>query len=476
MKLLIVDDQHSVHLYLQKAIDLLALGFNEVLHAENGTQALEILRDQKPEVMLLDIQMPDMNGITLLETLQTEKIERPETIVLTAYDEFLYAKRCIDFGVRRYVLKPIDPQELTPLLSEAYQAIHVRRLENYQWAFPLFCAHLYDDFDLRALPVSRMDSLPYGVICIRSHDDAHPAITALEAVSHSTHNGLTWLLISTPSPKVWEGIIATLSDAFAVDHLPAGVSDLREHPGDMAAAAREALQRLWQSFYVCSVRNDASASPFGPLRDGLRTIGDCFQQEDSVHLAEMTEHAFARLAKDHAAPDAVLNACRKLLTRLRMDHCGEHSPNLSNWPDIEGFFTANQLQEALIGELFALRQHINPAAMHSDAEIISEVRAYVDEHYNEDLSLSAIAAKFYISRYQVSRLFKQTFGVNYQDYVLSVRMKAAAHLLAHTSVRLYEISGAVGFDEPSYFSNVFKNTYGLSPRAYRLAERENSND
>ena len=63
MKLLIVDDQRSVHLYLQKAIDLPALGFSEVLHAESGTQALELLRRCHPDVMILDIQMPDMNGI-----------------------------------------------------------------------------------------------------------------------------------------------------------------------------------------------------------------------------------------------------------------------------------------------------------------------------------------------------------------------------------------------------------------------------
>ena len=116
MKLLIVDDQRSVHLYLQKAIDLPALGFSEVLHAESGTQALELLRRCHPDVMILDIQMPDMNGIALLEALQQEKIVRPETVVLTAYDEFLYAKRCIDFGVRRYVLKPIDVGELALIL------------------------------------------------------------------------------------------------------------------------------------------------------------------------------------------------------------------------------------------------------------------------------------------------------------------------------------------------------------------------
>lgn len=473
MKLLIVDDQHSVHLYLQKALDLTALGFDEILHAENGLEALDMVRTHRPEVMLLDIQMPGMNGIALLETMQKERMERPETIVLSAYDEFLYAKRCIDFGVRRYVLKPIDPQELTGLLGEACQAVLMRRLDSYRWAFPLFCAHLNDGFDLGTLPVSRMDPLPYRVICLNSRDDRNPAIAALEPVSRSTLNGLTWLLLSMPSAKAWEDVVTALSTA---EGLAAGVSDLRQIPADMAAAAREARKRLWQSFYACGVHTCEGAPCSDKVQDGLRAIGDCFLQEDSVRLAEMTERAFARFARDRASPEFVLDACRRLLARLRIDHCGERAPNLNDWPGFEGFFTANQLQEALIGELFTLRGQNDPAAVHSDAEIIGRIRSYVDEHYSEDLSLSAIAAKFYISRYQVSRLFKQAFGVNYQDYVLSVRMKAAAHLLANTNVRLYEISGAVGFDEPSYFSNVFKKTYGLSPRAYRLAEKENHHD
>lgn len=476
MKLLIVDDQRSIHLYLQKAIDLAALGFNEVLHAESGMQALDILRSDRPEVMILDIQMPDMNGIALLEIIRKEKIAHPETIVLSAYDEFLYAKRCIDFGVYRYVLKPIDPEELTRILGEVYQAVYVRRLDGYRWSFPLFCSHLNDDFDVSTLPVNRIEPLLYGVICINGKEDDYPAVKALEPVSHSTLNGLTMLLISVPSQKIWERTILILSEAFAAEKLPAGVSDLRRCPSEMASAAKEAMQRLWQSFYVCSVRSDASVPLFGACQDELRSIVDCFLQRDTVQLSEMVEHAFLRFSKDNTDPDAVFGACRKLLIRLCIDHCGEDALDLNNWPGIEGFITANQLQEILIEDLLALRQRIIPVTTHSDAETINRVRTYVDEHFSEDLSLSVIAEKFYISRSHVSRLFKQTFGENYQDYVLSVRMKAAAHLLTHSNARLYEISSAVGFEEPSYFSTVFKKTYGLSPRAYRLAEKEDSND
>lgn len=73
-----------------------------------------------------------------------------------------------------------------------------------------------------------------------------------------------------------------------------------------------------------------------------------------------------------------------------------------------------------------MRQYVPSATAHFEKEIINSARSYVDGPLHENLSLSTIAAKFYIRRYQVSRLFKQSFGVNYQEYVLSVRMNVAS--------------------------------------------------
>ena len=71
--------------------------------------------------------MPVMNGLTLLETLRSKGIVQPETAVLSAYDEFDYARKCIDFNVRSYVLKPIDPDKLRSALNRAYGALHGTR-------------------------------------------------------------------------------------------------------------------------------------------------------------------------------------------------------------------------------------------------------------------------------------------------------------------------------------------------------------
>ena len=241
MRLLIVDDQQSVHLYMEKALNLEELGFERMLHAANGAEAYKLILEARPEIMVLDIQMPVLDGFGLLKKLKDEKAPMPRTLLLSAYGEFEYARKALQFGVSDYILKPIDPKELVEKLSA--------------------------------------------------------------------------------------------------------------------------------------------------LRDA------------------------------------------------------------------------------------AIRQ--NPALIHSqslvdsDEEIVRSIRRFIDEHYGEDLSLEAVAQKFFINKFQVSRLFKQQFGVNYQDYLIGVRVKAAAQLLSDTQLKLYEIAERTGFGEPSYLSNVFKKYYGVSPREYR---------
>lgn len=473
MKLLVVDDQHSVHMYLQKALDFASMGFDDVLHAQNGAQALALIRAHHPQIMLLDIQMPQMNGLQLLEALRREGIPRPETIVLTAYNEFDYAKRCIEFGVSRYVLKPIDPQEITALLTEAFQTVSARRTQHYRWMFPLCCAQMETGGDPAPLPVGSVDPMPYGVVCLRESDASRAQAACIEAIARCTREGRAYLLIAVPSQEAWETFIARLAVNLRTDGIAAGVSYLHTVPSEMTAAAAEARDGLNGSFYAPDVRQEGSVlwNPLPlKLRNGLQMIQDSFLQEDENRLCEQVEQAFLLFARANADPREVLSACRDVLLRLHVSR-GE-AAEYRAWPEDETANSAEGLQEAFIEELLGYRRQLEPGVAGSGAETIGLLRAYIDGHCGEDLSLSEMAAKFYLSRYQISRLFKQVVGVNYQDYVLGVRMKEAARRLKYTDERLYEIARAVGFDEPSYFSNVFKKTYGLSPRAYRLAEKE----
>lgn len=87
---------------------------------------------------------------------------------------------------------------------------------------------------------------------------------------------------------------------------------------------------------------------------------------------------------------------------------------------------------------------------------MSEIARYMDAHYQEDLSLQQIAARFYLSREYISRKFKQQFGLNWSEYLGKLRINNAKLLLQNPSLRVAKISEMVGFQDEKYFSKVFK--------------------
>ncbi|NJD01604.1 MAG: response regulator [Ruminiclostridium sp.] len=130
--LIIVDDEYYVLDRLKNGINWDELGFKLIGTVGNGKTALELIGQNPPDVLLTDIQMPEMDGIELIR--QMRKI-KPDIvcIIISAYDDFKYAQQAIEYGVRRYLLKPIDLNELTELfLSIVHEEIkHGQNLNKF---------------------------------------------------------------------------------------------------------------------------------------------------------------------------------------------------------------------------------------------------------------------------------------------------------------------------------------------------------
>lgn len=117
MKLLIADDQISLHRYLDKVMDWEGMGFTDVRHAYDGEEAAALAVSFRPDILILDIHMPNLNGIESLKRVR-ESGHSPKTIILSAYDEFEYARDALYLQVSRYLLKPVDAAQLRDALGE----------------------------------------------------------------------------------------------------------------------------------------------------------------------------------------------------------------------------------------------------------------------------------------------------------------------------------------------------------------------
>jgi two-component system response regulator YesN len=118
-------------------------------------------------------------------------------------------------------------------------------------------------------------------------------------------------------------------------------------------------------------------------------------------------------------------------------------------------------------QLGLLRMKIHGRSGTKEAVQIAQVKAYIDEHYAEEISLETMASRFYMNPSYFSTFFKKNTGLNFKQYVTDARMKAALHMLTQTDAMLYEIAEKIGYHHARQFSEMFKKQFGMLPGEYR---------
>lgn len=111
MKILVADDEDTIRRGVAKYIQLHSDKFDKVYQAENGQEALDLLFQYRPELVLLDVQMPLKNGIEVMQEARKAGLE-PVIVILSGYDEFKYAQQAIRYGAKEYLLKPVRATDI----------------------------------------------------------------------------------------------------------------------------------------------------------------------------------------------------------------------------------------------------------------------------------------------------------------------------------------------------------------------------
>ncbi|WP_135556306.1 response regulator transcription factor [Paenibacillus cymbidii] len=136
---MIVDDEYPVKVNLRSMIDGAGLPFRVADEAENGEEAYRLALRTKPQLIVTDIMMPVMDGLELIGKLRSSGLET-EIVIVSGYNDFAYAQQAIRFGVKRYLLKPIDDGQLLACLRELEQELrHEERQRTEQSEWVWFC-------------------------------------------------------------------------------------------------------------------------------------------------------------------------------------------------------------------------------------------------------------------------------------------------------------------------------------------------
>lgn len=494
MKLLIADDQQSLHTFFDKVMKWEALGITEIKHAYDGKEAAELAEEYLPDLMIIDIQMPYMNGIQALTRLQSLP-RKPKTVILSAYDEFEYARDALRLSVAQYLLKPVDSAALEEALKELIGEFREERekslepvlagLQQGESMQPEALAAVqaaFRTFGIRSYSVLTVSGIAPEAAAVKETINRHaphaiplPFHTHAQGCTVILGNGGLWLQeevmqLSRQAAESFDGLGADAG-------VRIGVGGIGDDPSLLPELVLQSRQAAASAFYSKAAVHAYSEKE--TLEQWTAAHYQKFDQafEEKIALSfsrealkELVSELFREFAILRLSPYRVyeLTGHYMILTeqmlkrsnRLPAEYAGVPLDRLRTYGTADGL---ERFFRSLIGEI---ADDTSPAAAMTE-ETIGRIKRYAELHLAENLSLQTVAAAFGIDKYQLSRLFKQQYGINYWPFVTEVRMKKAAELLAGTALKNSTIAEMTGFVDESHFSKAFKKFYGASPKEYR---------
>ncbi|WP_110930285.1 response regulator transcription factor [Paenibacillus bouchesdurhonensis] len=499
MKLLIADDQTSLHTFLDKTMDWTTLGITEIKHAYDGRETLQQLGEFLPDIVILDIQMPFMSGIETLQQLD-HSVKKPKTIIVSAHDEFAYAQEALRLDVYQYLLKPVDVVLLKKTIHELSSAIQAEQQSILAHEFGKL-VHSKSMHANSLAAVGRASCLLKLKQC---------AVLHVEGESLSEPMLSEWLLQAEPTliPVVYRksrdkyscllGITTPLSESRLLELCQETLSRIQESASDLAVSIgvsrrmngchADKLPKLLEeseeagmlSFYTCKPVNAYQGEAFNKAWgvQHFQTYEQAYR-EMVVHefapeaARELTAEMFDYFRSSWIPPEDVYSLVLHFLYVIAQSipPMGRSSAKLDNitMDDLKSYRNVQELEllfMSLIDHIASIMKGPNLTE-----DMVMRVKQYVDLNYGEDLSLQMVADRFGVDRFQLSRLFKQEMNVNYWNYVIQIRMEKAAELLLRTEEKNSMIASVTGFVDESHFSRTFKKYYDVSPKQYRQLHR-----
>lgn len=530
-RVMLVDDEEEVRAAIEKKLDWNSIGFEVVATAENGQEALEKALEFEPDVVMTDIHMPFMNGLDFSRNLK-EQLPATKVVIFSGYDEFEYAKEAIKIEAEEYILKPIDAEELRGVFSRIKQRLDDeldkrRNIENlerfYQESFPILRQQFLIALLEGSISKERLAEVGnrYGLdlssnfYCVStfrmsgnsksdsqlSDQESLLAVSLNEIVKERLNgfseihciNYLDRVVVICGMEKESDypefvnqiDLICKFSAKILGVTTYAGIGNLVAAPVNIPTAYTEAKDAV--SYRI--VIEDSQAIPIKDVEpENLsRTVISEKQISALVREIKMGENNSVILAIDeimetiknssvsiHQLELVIIQIYLEILKLAKSydaDETALNPYNIDVYAQIQKFTSIEELRNWLIDIAIGVRGIVKRERMDSTKLLMENAKNYIQEHYSEsDMSIDRICSHLGVSATYFSSLFKKDTGNSFVTYLTNVRMEKALELLNTTDEKTYIIAEKIGYDEPNYFSYVFKKAYGISPSKYRSSK------
>lgn len=525
IKLLIVDDEPLVQIGIKSMLKWEEMGIEVCKTAMNGEQALKMIEEYSPEIVITDIRMPIMNGLELAKACRDTYGSIPLFIFLTSYEEFQLIKEAMTYEAVDYLIKlELTAQSLKDAVDRALERLsNIQAVNAYRDSGRPLLQNYFDKFFMRLLHglFESEDQYLLQAKDLKLDLSEHCYCAALCGIIENSQKDMDYSqrmnLFSSSMQMAWD-IVKKHMAAYLLSldmkhfvlifHLPqledfsldqcrqillnagdmvknyfgvtlfAGIGVPIEYPLRLCESYQEARQAFSQAqgnspVAVFSQENDTSLKNAFNISVFKNELTKAFDEFDTDSLYKILTEII-ELFRSHPMRflQALDGACNILYLSLSMLPDGEENMTsiFSSYNDgylsLYRFTSMDQIIEWLTVLRDGLCSLLHTKRRTYKAHVITNVQKYINNHIRERLSLNEVAGVFGLSPNYLSVLFKKHCQIGFSEYITQAKISQAKALLLEQDLKVYEIAEQLGFESSFYFSKVFKKVEGISPREF----------
>lgn len=521
-KVVLVDDEELIIEGMKQLINWKELECEVAGAAYDGDEALDIINEVEPDILITDIRMPAMDGLTMIDYVK-ERFPNLIIMIMSGYSDFEYAHQALEKGAACYMLKPVSEKELSERIGQSVkrlkerehqreekEAITVRlyklkrearisflcgllnevSFEDYileMWRGMELCTYanrvrvavLDTDFPLKGPEASIIKFAVDNIVEEICREQGY-----CESVSSGDERTVIFIMESSEYSEkhmfgILKQIIETVQNISKVS-VSIGVSKSVAFPSQIQDAYQDALNALKKRFYEskpCELYEGqiemGKSFAVQELRETENLLLDTVEKGEKKNAMVVLGRMFHNMLQSNMLPqEYVYNQLKRILIGYQdilfkakhTEYIGEDMGEF--WSDyMYRFKLGDALKEWMAGVTERIIECLNKAP-NEEMELIERIKYYISKNYRT-ATRQSVADYFFLNPSYLSQLFKAETGEVFTDYVNKIRMEEAKRMLIQTDYKIQYIADMVGYASSQHFNRTFKKYTGMQPAEYK---------
>lgn len=503
-RILIIDDEADIRKGLGRFLEKNATDYTVVATCEDGEEALALSWEMLPDVIITDINMPNMDGLEYLEAIK-EVLPSVQTLVISGYDKFEYAVSCLHLGVREYLLKPVNTDQLLEILAQIKKELdeqnalwkRVPKEKKTSGALTRAVRNVYLGEETK----EALEEGEYLAAVMSGEADLSEVFERLqmkllgmgEVAEVAKLEQGRLLVFSVPKPYQNQGflhitrILTMVHNYFRREEQKRVfffLGGIVKNSSELARSMEEAKTCARSMFLGESVAVTSYQERMAQLeqeyehwpKESLRRMvlaAECGNEQESqaAFLEWSSRLSDGKIADAQMVRALFLTAGFQAV--LDLSDQG-HGVTGSVWQEYQNQLETAKSMEETYQSLIKLCQQLRQKRENQRKPRLKEqVDAMIMQHLDDsEFSLNDVAARLFLSPNYLRALWKQEMGVRFTEYLTNLRMERAKILLKGQSMKISDVAELVGYRDSRYFSSSFRRLYHMSPGEYQSQEKE----